>query len=279
MHAYPWTARLHHFALGTPDPVRLAEFYSTTLLMEAGEAGDFQYCHGPERHMLFAQGKASSLVFGAYSLANDAQLQARRRHLESKQVVINPSPSPLFDGRAFSFQDPEGNTIVLGVADDPPSAKRDVDIGARLQHLVLTSPEPEKLAGFYSDKVGFWPSDQAEDDDGVVRSIWLRTDHEHHSFAVFTGSSAVDHFSFELNDWNGIRDWSDYFSSFDIELIWGPGRHGPGNNLFIFIVDPDGNKIELSAEMDSYSVHRPLGVWPFNRKAYNLWGAAPLRVG
>jgi len=93
-----------------------------------------------------------------------------------------------------------------------------------------------------------------------VRSIWLRTDHEHHSLAIFTGPCAVDHFSFELPDWNAIRDWADHFSSFDIELIWGPGRHGPGNNLFIFIADPDGNKIELSAELESYSVHRPLGI-------------------
>jgi len=31
---------------------------------------------------------------------------------------------------------------------------------------------------------------------------------------------------------------------------WGPGRHGPGNNLFVFIHDLDGNWVEVSAELE-----------------------------
>ena len=34
-----------------------------------------------------------------------------------------------------------------------------------------------------------------------------------------------------------------------ITLWWGPGRHGPGNNLFFMIEDPDGHKVEFSAEL------------------------------
>ena len=32
----------------------------------------------------------------------------------------------------------------------------------------------------------------------------------------------------------------------------GTGRHGPGNNLFLFFDDLDGNHIELSAEMERF---------------------------
>jgi catechol 2,3-dioxygenase len=59
-------------------------------------------------------------------------------------------------------------------------------------------------------------------------------------------------------------------------LMWGPGRHGPGNNLFIFIEDPDGNWIEVSAELEV--VHdRPAVDWPHERRTLNLWGPAILR--
>ena len=39
--------------------------------------------------------------------------------------------------------------------------------------------------------------------------------------------------------------WGDRFVERHIKLDWGPGRHGPGNNLFAFITDPDGLRIEL----------------------------------
>jgi hypothetical protein len=48
-------------------------------------------------------------------------------------------------------------------------------------------------------------------------------------------------------EWTKIRDWADHFAARNIRLIWGPGRHGPGNNLFVFIADTDGNWIEVSA--------------------------------
>ena len=49
------------------------------------------------------------------------------------------------------------------------------------------------------------------------------------------------------------------------------GRHGPGNNLFIFIEDPDGNWIEISAELEV--IHdRQVKVWKHEPKTLNLWG-------
>tara|TARA_S200000501_G_C20423051_1_gene568842 strand:- start:399 stop:593 length:195 start_codon:yes stop_codon:yes gene_type:complete len=62
----------------------------------------------------------------------------------------------------------------------------------------------------------------------------------------------------------------------NIELMWGPGRHGPGNNLFVFVEDPDGNWIEISAELEV--IHdRPSKDWPQEERTLNLWGKAILR--
>jgi catechol-2,3-dioxygenase len=106
----------------------------------------------------------------------------------------------------------------------------------------------------------------------------MRGNHEHHNLAVFyQDRQGVDHHSYEAGEWDTIRDWSDHLATHDIQLMWGPGRHGPGNNLFIFIEDPDGNWIEISAELEV--VHdRPVKTWPHHERTLNLWGRGVLRA-
>jgi hypothetical protein len=36
----------------------------------------------------------------------------------------------------------------------------------------------------------------------------------------------------------------------NLECIWGVGRHGPGNNVFSYYRDPEGNVIEFYGEME-----------------------------
>jgi catechol-2,3-dioxygenase len=61
-----------------------------------------------------------------------------------------------------------------------------------------------------------------------------------------------------------------------IPIVWGPGRHGPGNNIFIFIEDPDGNWIEISAEMEVI-YNRPSKIWKSEDYTMNMWGKAIYR--
>jgi hypothetical protein len=59
---------------------------------------------------------------------------------------------------------------------------------------------------------------------------------------------------------------------------WGVGRHGPGDNIFAYFVDPFGFVIEYTAEVlqvsESYQAHGPDDwVWPPGRTDH--WGIAP----
>jgi catechol 2,3-dioxygenase len=59
---------------------------------------------------------------------------------------------------------------------------------------------------------------------------------------------------------------------------WGVGRHGPGNNVFAYFVDPAGFVIEYTAEVlqvdDNYVAGSPQDwVWPPGRSDH--WGIAP----
>lgn len=117
-------------------------------------------------------------------------------------------------------------------------------------------------------------------DGEALAACWMRADEdrEHHSFAVFRAAKqGIDHHSYEAGDWMLIRDWADYLASKGIKLVWGPGRHGPGNNLFIFVLDPDGNRIEFSAELELVEPERPPGIWPKEPDTLNRWGEAFMR--
>ena len=86
-----------------------------------------------------------------------------------------------------------------------------------------------------------------------------------------------DHLAYEARNWNDIRDWADHFAALEVPLFWGPGRHGPGNNLFIMVEDPDGNKVEISAELEFMHRHMPPRQWAHEERTLNLWGGAWMR--
>jgi catechol 2,3-dioxygenase-like lactoylglutathione lyase family enzyme len=134
------------------------------------------------------------------------------------------------------------------------------------------------MAQFYERVLGFTLSDKVVDEEGAMRTAFLRSGVEHHTFAVFQASeNRLDHHCYEAGDWGLIRDWADYMTGWGIPIQWGPGRHGPGNNLFIFVHDADGNWVELSAELERVSAGRPVGVWPHEQRTLNLWGQGLMR--
>ena len=275
------TAYLHHIQLGAINPASLAPFYERALGMKHHVLGENRHLFASgDRRLLFAPGSSRHLDFAAYAFTASEDLRRVRRQFAAE--AIEPSPSPIFGREAFAVRDPDGNVVVVGLADDVVKETvvgPDASALARLQHLVVASTQCEAMVQFYVERLGFSVSDRVyRDTDAAMMTCFLRSSEEHHSFAVFQAAkNALDHHCYETPDWNAIRDWADRFAKLNIPLSWGPGRHGPGNNLFIFINDPDGNWLEFSTELEIVRPDRPVGTWPHAEKTLNLWGRAPLR--
>lgn len=273
--------RLDHLELLSEAPERLAGFYHEAMGMIADRIDrDLWLCAAPGRRLLIARGRSGTLGFGAYRVESVDEVAAMRMRLERRGVALASARSPLFARDGFAIADPDGNTLLFGLA-QPASGGPAVGTGlrARLQHLVVASADAGKLVQFYADVVGLPISDKVLQGDAIT-ACWLRTDREHHTLAVFQARGPerrLDHHSYEVDDWGVIRDWADHFAGKGITLDWGPGRHGPGNNLFIMVHDPDGNVIEISAELEVIDGDRPVGIWSHEANTFNKWGDAVFR--
>ena len=274
------SAYLHHLHFTTPEPERLAAFYADAMDMNvehlAGNPEDFRLVTGPGRRVLFSTGEAKKLACAGFAVRDAEALTGLRELAERMELQTSTVTDPLFQTGAFAVTDPDGNTLHFGLAQTAAAMPK--GIRGPIQHLTLASPNIEAIEEFYSGKLGFGISDRVVREDGKLMTTFMRGNHEHHNLACFfQDRQGVDHHSYEAGEWDTIRDWADHLASLGIPLMWGPGRHGPGNNLFLFIVDPDGNWIEISAELEV--VHdRPVKTWPHAERTVNLWGRGILRA-
>ncbi|MFM2485211.1 VOC family protein [Celerinatantimonas yamalensis] len=267
-------AHLSHLALGSPAPLAMATFYENTMGNTTEEIDQGFISSGPGRKLLFTSGGAKELKYFAMGMSQK-DLDALREALLIKHIPLSPSPSPLFDDKAFALQDPDGNWLTFGVEE---KNNPQTDLPARIQHCAFATTNIERMLDFYQNTIGYLVSDNVFDEHQKLTTTFLRSDHEHHALAIFQAKEKwFDHHCYESSNWNAIRDWADHLSTFDIPLQWGPGRHGPGNNLFIFIHDPDGNWLEISAELQTISADAPTGEWIHESKTLNYWGQAFLR--
>ena len=268
---------LHHLEIQSSNPERLSNFYSNIMDMKIDKLSSDKFlCDGPSRKIIITLGKDKTLSHAGMVCRNENNLNGFKDFLNQKELKLKDYNSELYKPGSFSVEDPDKNVICFGVLKDKSTASLN-GIHAPLQHLTFASEDVVSFQNFYENKLGFQVTDRVVKNNGELATCFTTSNHEHHTIACFKSSKkGMDHHSYEAGDWNHIKGWCDHFASNNIKLMWGPGRHGPGNNLFVFIEDIDGNWIEISAELET--VHgRPVKNWPQEERTLNLWGNAIMR--
>jgi catechol 2,3-dioxygenase len=278
-----WRGQLSHLALYTESPSVAADFYVDHL----GMARDLQATE-PDGRVLLGWGLGDSvleLVPGhhtglehfAIEISEPAELDHVRERLERHAVAILSVANQGRHPDGFAVEDPDGRRVEFHGRIDR-TGERAASLPARprrLQHITLASPTQPDTVDFYASLLGMRVSDHMGD-----VFTWLRCGIEHHTVAIVQSDAPglIDHLSFDLDCWDDFRPWCDRLGGAGIEVSWGPGRHGPGNNLFIMFEDRDGYHLELSAEMESFhdgnACYEPRQWQPVTHTV-NLWGGVP----
>jgi len=279
-----WPAQLDHFRIDTDDPPPLVAFYEGALGMVAAPLDDGTVLmQGPGRRLVIGNGERGAQPFLAFKVQTDHQLDALRRHVIDRGLKPLPSPSRVFANGAFAVCDPDGRLVVFGrpraelESAEPRIASSAARLPVRLQHVVVASSNLPPMLRFYEEDLGFVVSDYVLED-GERTVGFFRSDPEHHSFAVLRcPETRPDHHAYETTCWNDIRDWADHLATLDIKLWWGPGRHGPGNNLFFMVKDPQDYLVEISADLEVVPDEVSERTWKHEERTLNLWGSAFMR--
>ena len=266
-------AFLTQLEISASEPRRLAAFYASTFCLDTAERDGAIDCSGVERRLRIVAGEGGQLRRATFAFHTAAQFEAQRQALASRNVEFVEASSD-----RFSATDPEGRLITFLAPAGAPIAPHPAALTARLQHFAVRTPTPQALLDFYTSKLGFVLSDRVLDDEGALTAAFMRTDSEHHTMAIFRAPQArFDHFSCEAPDWNHLREWADHMAKVGVDLAWGVGRHGPGNDTFLMVRDIDGNMGEISCDLEVCEPGRPAGVWPHRPQTLNQWGVAIMR--
>jgi catechol 2,3-dioxygenase len=277
------------------DLSRAREFYVDVLgFVETERTADALYLRGLEErlHHSIVLRLADSAGAGhlGFRVETDDDLERAERlcqqlDLPYRWIEADEEPG---QGRALRFQDPHGLPVELFAAMD--SAERllqrfDRYSGAqimRFDHFNCQIPDVNAGYEWYSTELGFGCSEYTagESGDGIF-AAWLQRKGNVHDLALMTGiGPRVHHLGFWVADTLSVLKACDVLAAagYTDNIERGPGRHGISNAFFLYLRDPEGNRIELYA--NDYQVLDPDWEpirWDLNdpRRA-TFWGhAAP----
>lgn len=272
-----------HIGFRVPDVEATADFYCRVLGMHRHGSlpdGGARLGWGAGHHVIDLHPGEKQLLHYGFEVRDEGGVQLIRDRLTAAGIPfdeLDPSmiDEPVGTAEGIAVRNPDG-TLVHFHSPVFRSGENSADTGRRpikYQHVTVGTADPKPMVDFFIEVLGFSLSDQL--DDGNF--FWLRSNRDHHTLAiVFVGEAGVlDHYSYDLAEWEDFKAWCDRVTELGIDIQWGPGRHGPGNNLFVFFDDPAGTHIELSAEMEKYHDDRAVireRVWSPNPSTINLWG-------
>ena len=244
-------SKLGYVGFETPDVERLVEYYTKVLdfaLVDGAPEGAF-LTTGTDHHcVVVTRGDTRARAVVGYEIWEDldsAQQRLKEAGYETQRrsdigpgtpdVLVLGEPGTGTPLHLMTAQDPSG------VGDYPPLRP------TKLGHVAAFTPALDPMQSFYQDLLGFKWSDTVGD-----FFVFLRCNADHHAanFMASTKFQGMHHIAYEMRDPNHLIAMLDHLAKNDYRLHWGPGRHGPGHNLFTYHRDPDGHVIELFTQID-----------------------------
>jgi catechol 2,3-dioxygenase-like lactoylglutathione lyase family enzyme len=193
----------------------------------------------------------------ALGAADRASVDTLAEQLGAAGVTIVSEPAELtgpFGGYGVQFFDCDGRVVEVSTEVQERTARNleeGESIPAQLSHCVVNSTDLVATAKWYEKHLGFAESDRLVAPEMGTLMIFLRCNDTHHSIAIAGAPHAsLHHLSFEMRGIDEYMRATGRLLRAGTDLIWGPGRHKAGDNTFAYFLDPSGNTMEFTTEME-----------------------------
>jgi catechol 2,3-dioxygenase len=252
-----------HVEFLVADLPRAKRFYVNTLgFVQTASDKNHIYLRGLEdrSHHCLVLTKSESPGAGhiAFRVASDDDLSKLAevfREAGCKPSIIDAGEEE-GQGRALRVQDSFGLPVEFYAKMDKVEwelQRYDRYRGAkvmRLDHFNVMIPDVAAAYNWFVKTLGFVCTETTETEgrNPSLWAAWLRRKHTCHDIALTTGKGPrLHHAGFTVGDRSSIMDCADILASsgYLAAMERGPGRHGVSNAFFLYLRDPDGNRLEL----------------------------------
>lgn len=278
----PFIQGLRSVALNVPDLARAEDFYVNVWhLVVAHRAPGALYLRGSggDAYLLSLHQGGTVPQLRHVTLrarSDDALRRIAPRVQAAGGTIVSPVQLLQDDpagGTGLVLRDPHGRVIQVVHGDRRSEGAPAKDRPVRLTHVVLNTHAVEETQAFLSGALGFRLADRT----GIM--AFMNCDRDHHTIALgITDNDALNHIAFLMPDADSVMRGGGRMQDAGHPIQWGPGRHGPGNNLFNYFLDPFGVVIEYTAEVEQidadYVAHGP-DHWKWPPGRVDQWGISP----
>jgi len=239
--------------LGVRDLNQSVAFYNQVWGLEpVGRNGDTVRLRGNgiEHHVVTLRERPKAGLLGVH-LSADGHDAVVALHAKAKAfgaaVLSAPAdlPGEAGGGFGFSFRSLEGH--VLNVSCDVARHQNVVNDRSKpikLSHVVLNAARIGDEVNFFIDLLGFKLSDSTE------MMEFVRCSADHHSIALSRAQGpSLNHMAYEMTNIDGLMRGAGRLKQSGFNVEWGLGRHGPGDNVFTYFVEPNGFVTEYTTEV------------------------------
>lgn len=247
---------LRHISLITPQFEKQVQFYRDVWgldLLEKDKKEAFFRGAGSENHILhLIKGEKPALHHLAFGMQDKHAVDQAAEEIRKYGMPIIQEPGYLDEfgkGYGFRFLDPENRCIELSAWVEIHTTEwnsKSVN-PIILNHVVLNTTDIDKMVDFYTKVLGFKVSDWSEH-----QMVFIRCNKKHHSIAFNQSThTSVNHIAYEVENVDQVMRGISNVREKGYEPIWGPGRHGPGNNIFCYFQDPGGFVMEYTCYLET----------------------------
>ena len=280
--------RLSHVELGVTDLAASRAFYVDTLgLQVTHEDSAAIYLRAMEERghhcMILRQTPTPQVGVLGFKVYAEAELDAAHAFFAAQGLPVQWVQTP-FMGRTLRTADPIGIPLEFYARMDrlaPIHQKYALYHGVkplRIDHFNCFSPDVDASVAFYN-AFGFRVTEYTEDE--VSHRLWAAWLHRKggvHDMAFTNGRGPrLHHTAFWVPTPLNIIDLLDLMATtgYVANIERGPGRHGISNAFFLYVLDPDGHRIEIYCS-DYQTVdpdHEPVKWDLKDPQRQTLWGA------
>ena len=279
---------LAHVALGAEQHVeRTVHFYAellglaevarreSTVFLSGGRSSSYDLAIGPGPagmdHFAFEVVDAGALGELRTGLSN-AGVEVADLDLDHEPGIASGCALVLPSGHRMELVVPEHPGVFRGTPTvDPRNAKGAGPVA--LEHLTIDCPGVETVGRFLIERLGFRATEVSAPPSGGWFLAFMRTRDLHHDLGLFSNwafdGPGFNHVGFTVAGAGDLVRAADAAYRLGHALHYPIGRHLVGDNVFVYLLDPAGNRVEIGTPLTGVEIAAPTR-W-FDASADSEW--------